>query len=74
MGEGVAILYRFQARIIPTGFQPRLGRDLSYVVKMCGYAVDRLAMATGAHGRLDENPVQRAARDIHAIANHAVNN
>jgi 3-hydroxy-9,10-secoandrosta-1,3,5(10)-triene-9,17-dione monooxygenase len=59
---------------IPTGFQARLGRDLSYVVKICGQAVDRLAMATGAHGMLDANPVQRAARDIHAIANHAVNN
>jgi len=59
---------------IPVGFQARLGRDLSYVVKTCGQGVDRLATAIGAHSMLDENPVQRAARDIHAIANHAVNN
>ena len=59
---------------IPPGFQAQLGRDLSFMVKLCGQAADRLTTAVGAHGMRDDNPVQRASRDIHAIANHAVNN
>ena len=55
-------------------FQARLGRDLSFMVKLCAQAVDRLTGAVGAHGMDDDNPVHRASRDIHAIANHAVNN
>jgi 3-hydroxy-9,10-secoandrosta-1,3,5(10)-triene-9,17-dione monooxygenase len=55
-------------------FQARLGRDLSFMVKLCAQAVDRLTGAVGAHGMSDDNPVHRASRDIHAIANHAVNN
>jgi 3-hydroxy-9,10-secoandrosta-1,3,5(10)-triene-9,17-dione monooxygenase len=55
-------------------FQARLGRDLSFMVKLCAQAVDRLTGAVGAHGMGDDNPVHRASRDIHAIANHAVNN
>jgi 3-hydroxy-9,10-secoandrosta-1,3,5(10)-triene-9,17-dione monooxygenase len=55
-------------------FPARLGRDLSFMVKLCTQAVDRLTGAVGAHGMLDSNPVHRASRDLHAIANHAVNN
>ena len=44
------------------------------MVKLCAQAVDRLSTAVGANGMRDDNPVQRASRDIHAIANHAVNN
>ena len=55
-------------------FQAKLGRDLSFMVKLCAQAVDRLTAAVGATGMLDDNPVHRASRDIHAIANHAVNN
>ena len=55
-------------------FQAKLGRDLSFMVKLCAQAVDRLTGAVGAHGMGDDNPVHRASRDIHAIANHAVNN
>lgn len=61
------------APLEPT-FQAKLGRDLSFMVKLCAQAVDRLTGATGAHGMSDDNPVHRASRDIHAIANHAVNN
>jgi len=61
------------APIVPA-FQSKLGRDLSFMVKVCGQAVDRLTMALGAHGMGDDNPVHRASRDTHAIANHAVNN
>jgi 3-hydroxy-9,10-secoandrosta-1,3,5(10)-triene-9,17-dione monooxygenase len=55
-------------------FQGKLGRDLSFAVKLCAQAVDRLTGAVGAHGMSDDNTVHRASRDIHAIANHAVNN
>jgi 3-hydroxy-9,10-secoandrosta-1,3,5(10)-triene-9,17-dione monooxygenase len=55
-------------------FQAKLGRDLSYMVKVCSQAVDRLTTAVGAHGMGDDNPVHRASRDLHAIGNHAVNN
>jgi 3-hydroxy-9,10-secoandrosta-1,3,5(10)-triene-9,17-dione monooxygenase len=66
------ILHR-GAPILPA-FQAKLGRDLSFMVKVCAQAVDRLTTALGAHGMGDDNPVHRASRDIHAIANHAVNN
>jgi 3-hydroxy-9,10-secoandrosta-1,3,5(10)-triene-9,17-dione monooxygenase len=59
---------------LESAFQTKLGRDLSYMVKLCAQAVDRLTGAVGAHGMGDDNPVHRASRDIHAIANHAVNN
>jgi alkylation response protein AidB-like acyl-CoA dehydrogenase len=59
---------------VEPAFQAKLGRDLSFMVKLCSQAVDRLTGAVGAHGMSDDNPVHRASRDIHAIANHAVNN
>jgi 3-hydroxy-9,10-secoandrosta-1,3,5(10)-triene-9,17-dione monooxygenase len=59
---------------VEAAFQAKLGRDLSFMVKLCAQAVDRLTAAVGAHGMGDDNPVHRASRDIHAIANHAVNN
>ncbi|HYW90221.1 MAG TPA: hypothetical protein VFB50_20775, partial [Chloroflexota bacterium] len=59
---------------IEPSFQAKLGRDLSFMVKFCAQAVDRLTGAVGAHGMADTNPVHRASRDLHAIANHAVNN
>jgi len=61
------------ARVDPM-FQAKLGRDLSFMVRLCSEAVDGLTGAVGAHGMDDTNPVHRASRDIHAIANHAVNN
>ena len=61
-------------RPVEPAFQAKLGRDLSFMVKLCAQAVDRLTGAVGANGMGDDNPVHRASRDIHAIANHAVNN
>jgi 3-hydroxy-9,10-secoandrosta-1,3,5(10)-triene-9,17-dione monooxygenase len=52
----------------------RLRRDLAYATLLCTRAVDRLAMAVGAHGMLEDTPIQRAFRDVHAVANHAANN
>jgi 3-hydroxy-9,10-secoandrosta-1,3,5(10)-triene-9,17-dione monooxygenase len=60
--------------VIDPAFQARLGRDLSFMVKLCAQAVDRLTTAVGAHGMGDDSPIHRASRDIHAIGNHAVNN
>ena len=31
------------------------------------------SVAVGAHGMLDDTPIQRALRDVHAIANHHAN-
>lgn len=59
---------------VEPAFQAKLGRDLSFMVKLCAQAVDRLTSAVGATGMGDDSPVHRASRDIHAIANHAVNN
>jgi alkylation response protein AidB-like acyl-CoA dehydrogenase len=41
---------------------------------LCTRAVDRLASAVGAHGMLENTPIQRAFRDVHAVANHGANN
>jgi 3-hydroxy-9,10-secoandrosta-1,3,5(10)-triene-9,17-dione monooxygenase len=54
-------------------FLSRSTRDTSYAVKLCVQAIDRLVVAVGAHGVLDDTPVQRAARDAHAVANHMAN-
>jgi 3-hydroxy-9,10-secoandrosta-1,3,5(10)-triene-9,17-dione monooxygenase len=53
-----------------TYLQARLARDLSFATMLCTRAVDRLSMAVGAHGMVDDDPVQRAMRDLHAISNH----
>jgi 3-hydroxy-9,10-secoandrosta-1,3,5(10)-triene-9,17-dione monooxygenase len=50
--------------------EARYRRDLAFAVQLCVRAVDRLAVALGAHGMLETNPVNRGLRDIHAIANH----
>jgi 3-hydroxy-9,10-secoandrosta-1,3,5(10)-triene-9,17-dione monooxygenase len=54
-------------------FLARSTRDTSYAVKLCVQAIDRLVVAVGAHGMLDDTPIQRAARDAHALANHLAN-
>jgi 3-hydroxy-9,10-secoandrosta-1,3,5(10)-triene-9,17-dione monooxygenase len=54
-------------------FVAKLKRDLSFAVMLCSQAVERLATSVGAHGIAEANPVNRASRDMHAIANHAAN-
>jgi 3-hydroxy-9,10-secoandrosta-1,3,5(10)-triene-9,17-dione monooxygenase len=67
------------SRCIRTGelpdpaFLARSTRDTSFAVKLCVQAVERLVLAVGAHGMLDDTPIQRAARDVHAVANHQAN-
>jgi 3-hydroxy-9,10-secoandrosta-1,3,5(10)-triene-9,17-dione monooxygenase len=48
----------------------RWRRNMAYAVIMWTRAVDRLISSVGAHGMRDDNPVQRAFRDIHAVGNH----
>ena len=58
----------------PAALQAKLRRDLAYSTMLCTRAVDRLANAVGAHGMLEDTPMQRAFRDVHAVANHGANN
>jgi alkylation response protein AidB-like acyl-CoA dehydrogenase len=58
----------------PASVLARFRRDLAYASLLCTRAVDRLAEAVGAHGMLEHTPIQRAFRDVHAVANHAANN
>jgi len=54
-------------------FLARSARDTSYAVAQCVQAIDRLVVHVGAHGMPEDNPVQRASRDAHAVANHRAN-
>ena len=49
-----------------------LRRDFTYAMRMLREAMDKLMHLTGASGFMDANPVQRAWRDVHAIASHVV--
>jgi 3-hydroxy-9,10-secoandrosta-1,3,5(10)-triene-9,17-dione monooxygenase len=52
----------------------KMRRDLAFATMLCVRAVDRLVAALGAHGMMEDTPVQRAFRDVHAVANHGANN
>ena len=54
-------------------FQAKLRRDLAYSTMLCTRAVDRLASAVGAHGMLEDTPIQRAFCDVRAVSNHGAN-
>lgn len=45
----------------------RYKRDLSYAARQCMLAVDALHYLSGAHALFEENPLQRAFRDVHAV-------
>jgi alkylation response protein AidB-like acyl-CoA dehydrogenase len=53
-----------------TADRVRFKRDASFAVDLCRSAVARLVEALGAHGLAIDNPVQRALRDVIAIASH----
>jgi 3-hydroxy-9,10-secoandrosta-1,3,5(10)-triene-9,17-dione monooxygenase len=69
----------YLSKCIRTGEQPepaflaRSSRDTSYAVSLCVQAIDRLVVSVGAHGMSDDNVIQRASRDAHAVANHGAN-
>lgn len=49
----------------------RIRMDCAYAVKLCMEAVEDVFLACGGAGLSEENPVQRAWRDVHAINQHA---
>jgi len=59
-----------KAGVIPPQARVRLLRDTAYAGQLCLRAVKRLAAAVGAHGLPNDNPIQRALRDVNAIVNH----
>ena len=59
-----------EGRVVKTAERIRAKRDAAYAARLCRSAVDRLVQVGGAHGLADVNPLQRAFRDIAAIASH----
>jgi len=51
-----------------------LRRDFTYAMRMLREAMDALIKISGASGLMDNNPVQRCWRDVHAISSHVVMN
>jgi 3-hydroxy-9,10-secoandrosta-1,3,5(10)-triene-9,17-dione monooxygenase len=51
-----------------------LRRDFTYAMKTLRAAMDSLIKISGSSGLLDDNPVQRCWRDVHAISSHVVMN
>jgi len=51
-----------------------LRRDFCYAMKLLVEATESLVRISGSSGLLDDNPVQRAWRDVHAIGSHVVMN
>ena len=51
-----------------------LRRDFTYAMRMLREAMDPLVKISGSSGLMDDNPVQRCWRDVHAISSHVVMN
>jgi 3-hydroxy-9,10-secoandrosta-1,3,5(10)-triene-9,17-dione monooxygenase len=51
-----------------------LRRDWTYAMKTLRDAMDSLVKISGSSGLMDDNPVQRCWRDVHAISSHVVMN
>ena len=51
-----------------------LRRDWTYAMKTLRDAMDALVKISGSSGLMDDNPVQRCWRDVHAISSHVVMN
>jgi 3-hydroxy-9,10-secoandrosta-1,3,5(10)-triene-9,17-dione monooxygenase len=69
MRSNIALIDAGTQASLPERARMRLhwGHALALVVR----AVDELFQAGGARGLVDANPLQRAWRDVHAIASHA---
>lgn len=50
----------------------RYRRDAAWAIQTCARAVQRLQPAAGAHAIFLDQPIQRAARDVQALAAHVV--
>jgi 3-hydroxy-9,10-secoandrosta-1,3,5(10)-triene-9,17-dione monooxygenase len=51
-----------------------LRRDWTYAMRQLRAAMDSLVKISGSSGLMDNNPVQRCWRDVHAISSHVVMN
>ncbi|MGA7787369.1 MAG: acyl-CoA dehydrogenase family protein [Xanthobacteraceae bacterium] len=51
-----------------------LRRDFTYAMRSLREAMDDLVKISGSSGLMEDNPVQRAWRDAHAISSHVVMN
>jgi len=51
-----------------------LRRDFTYAMRILRDAMDALIKISGSSGLMDNNPVQRCWRDVHAISSHVVMN
>jgi 3-hydroxy-9,10-secoandrosta-1,3,5(10)-triene-9,17-dione monooxygenase len=51
-----------------------LRRDFTFAVRSLRDAMEELIKISGSSGLLDDNPVQRCWRDVHAISSHVVMN
>ena len=51
-----------------------LRRDFTYAMRMVRDAMDTLIKISGSSGLMENNPVQRCWRDVHAISSHVVMN
>ncbi|MFL6803798.1 MAG: acyl-CoA dehydrogenase family protein [Xanthobacteraceae bacterium] len=51
-----------------------LRRDFTHAMRMLRDAMDALIKISGSSGLMDNNPVQRCWRDVHAISSHVVMN
>jgi 3-hydroxy-9,10-secoandrosta-1,3,5(10)-triene-9,17-dione monooxygenase len=49
-----------------------LRRDFTYAMRQLRSAMDSLIKISGSSGLMDDNPVQRCWRDVHAISSHVV--
>jgi alkylation response protein AidB-like acyl-CoA dehydrogenase len=58
-GDEIAVADRIRCR-----------RDQAYVTRLAAQAVEALNASTGGYGLLLSNPVQRAWRDVNAVARH----
>ena len=74
-----ALVFRNRAEVVRDGkagqvpdleTRARYRRDNGFATQLCVRAVNRLCPIQGARGLSADNPVQRAWRDIHAVAQH----
>jgi alkylation response protein AidB-like acyl-CoA dehydrogenase len=62
----------FAGETLSLDHRVRSRRDQTYSLVLAKRAVEILFAAEGARGLFDDHPVQRAARDLHAVASHLV--
>ena len=62
----------FAGEELDLAHRARSRRDQTYSLVLAKRAMELLFSAEGARGLFDDHPVQRAARDLHAVSSHVV--